>query len=263
MSKGKSKNSGNEFKRGTIEVTLLEIAELEDEMQLNPSVQSYEKALRRIPSSADYWLRYIDFLSEFPERALKLAERAVTVCPHIDVWRRLLSLSKDLCTLTEMLHVYSRFLHGGVCGFYKMGEIYLEYLYLLKRIHNHRVGSTLGESTSNVMQMQPSISTGECAVPLPSKVPANLPPNLLDEYAFNSVTGFNVDLSFIRQIYHTALSAPIDKLDIIYDDYQLFEQTVGAVAAGANTVMTAPTVASGAQSAGAIQSAKFITMYST
>ena len=219
------------------DVTILEIANLEEQMQLNPSVQVFERSLRRIPSAAMYWMRYIDFMSELPEKSQKLAERAVLVCPHIDLWRRYLQLTKDVCMLSELVSVYGKIIHG-IGQYYKTGDIWLEYLYILKVIYNQQLLKANNTLTSELLP------PGNCTLPLPKTGPSGIPASLVDEYSLEGVS-ITPDLTFIRQVYHSALSSPIDRLDLIWDEYQSFEQTVGA----AITTQTAI-------------SAKFLTMYS-
>ena len=237
MTTKKGKKDDTSTKRAMADVTILEIANLEEQMQLNPSVQVFERSLRRIPSAAMYWMRYIDFMSELPEKSQKLAERAVLVCPHIDLWRRYLQLTKEVCMLTELVSVYGKIIHG-IGQYYKTGDIWLEYLYILKVIYNQQLLRANNTVTSELLP------PGNCTLPLPKSVPSGIPATLIDEYSLEGVS-MQPDLSFIRQVYHSALSSPIDRLDLIWDEYQSFEQTVGA----AITTQTAT-------------SAKFLTLYS-
>ena len=125
-------------KRALADVTLLEIGALEEQLQSNASVQTFEKALRRVPSCAMFWLRYMEFLSDFPEKSVRVAERALLVCPHPDVYKKYLQIIKEVGTVQELLAAYGKAVHG-IGQYWKSGEIWAEYTVLLKLVHNHQL----------------------------------------------------------------------------------------------------------------------------
>ena len=257
MSRVKGKAASVPLAKAMTELTLLEIAELEEQMQTNPSVAIFERALRRIPSAAMYWLRYIDFLSDFPDKAVRIAERGVLVCPHSDLWKKYVALTKDVAVgLGEVLAVLTKATHG-IGAYYKSGELWVEWLHVLKVVYNHQLGVGMvseGEAatTSNLLtiggmpgvissgmggvlpagggysEMQPVEVTVACKLPMSRSTPAGLPSALLlDKFGLDSVTQ-RPDIASIRAAYQSALASPIDRLDFIWDEYQAFEQTVGA-----------------------------------
>ena len=241
-------------------VTVNDYLTIERLVRERPSVLNFEKAVQIFPSSAMFWTGYLDFLLENPERALKVSERAIAVCVHIDIWRRYLSLMKSMERVNVFFPVYEKAISviGQDC---KSADFWTEYLYLIRLVFNYQMLASFNMDHNDDPSRLP---------PTAFLIPISAPPavgafdeSMIHPEAIGTILA-KPTVAYIRELFQNALSVPMDKLDVIWDDYQAFEQVVAnAMGAMAAAIPTMPGVPTPPQAMASIQATKLLAEFST
>ena len=220
-----------------------------------PSVSNLEKAVQIFPSSAMFWSAYLDFLIENPEKAFKVAERAVAVCMHIDVWKRYLNLAKSTNRLQAFFRIYEKAV-GEIGTDPRSVDFWLEYLYLLRLIFNLQMLASF--NTEDPSKLPPTAFL----LPLSPVTPPGLTEDMLDPEGLKLIA-VKPSVGSIREIFQNALSIPMERLDGVWDEYQAFEQVVAnAMNALAAAIPSMPGMPPPPQAMASAQATKLIAEYS-
>jgi hypothetical protein len=242
-------------------ITVADYLAIEKLVRERPSVSSLEKSVQLFPSCAIFWVTYLDFLSETPEKALKVAERAVNHCPHIDLWKRYLSLAKFSSRLPEYYPIYDKAINA-VGNDPKSSDFWIEALYIQRALFNTHL-----LISNDCLENPTALPSHFFLLPLSAQPPKDLSEDVLDVEALKIILDNasipKPSISSIRDVFHSALSVPMEKLDTVYDEYQSFEQVVAtalvAMAQNAPTIggMPPPQMMAG------VQASKYLSEYST
>ena len=237
-------------------VTVSDYLTIERLVRERPSVSNLEKAVQLFPTCAIFWSTYLDFLIDSPEKAVKVAAKAVAACPQIDLWRRYLGLAKSLWRLPEIFPLYERAIAAvGIDS--KSSEFWIEYLYILRALHNTQVLVQY-----ECLENPAALPTTAILVPLSPLIPVGLTADLLDVEGLKLIDT-RPSVSSIRDLFQAALHVPLDKLDTVWDEYQAFEQVIAnAMVAIAQTMPTIGGLPPPAMMAG-VQASKLLTEYSS
>lgn len=238
-------------------ITVSDYLTIERLVRERPSLSNLEKAVQLFPTCAMFWASYLDFLFENPEKALKIAQRAVEACPQVELWRRYLSLSKSTFRLPEVFPLYEKAI-AAIGTDSKSSDFWIEYLYIIRALHNTQVLVQFGclEDPSNL----PSTAI---LVPLSASIPAGLSADFLDVEGLKMIDSQRPTINSIRDLFHSALFVPMERIDAVWDEYQAFEQVVAnAMVAMAQSMPTIGGMPPPAMLAG-VQASKLLTEYST
>ncbi len=204
-------------------VTVREYFAMEALIRDRPSLANMEKAVQLFPSCAIFWTSYLDFLLENPEKAFKVAGRAVEGCPHIDLWRRYLSLGKSLFRLPQIFPIYEKAVVEVGCD-PKAVDFWVEYLYLLRAIFNTQLMAQFNLEDPALLPL------GSFLLPLSSNRPPGLTDDMVDLESIKSMSDANMrpTIQSIREIFQNALCVPMERIDAVWDEYQAFEQVIAS-----------------------------------
>jgi hypothetical protein len=203
--------------------TVRDYLTIETLIRERPSLANMERAVQLFPSCVMFWTSYLDFLIENPEKAYKIAGKAVENCAHVDLWRRYLALGKSLYRLPQLFPIYEKAVGEIGCD-PKCVDFWIEYLYLLRAIFN----------TQLLVQYQVEdasrLPLGAYLLPLSSVRPPGLSEDLLDMEGINMMaeTGVRPTIQLIRDVFQNALSVPMERIDSVWDEYQAFEQVIAS-----------------------------------
>ena len=236
-------------------VTVADYLTIERLVRERPSVSNLEKSAQLFPSCAIFWSTYLDYLIETPEKGLKVAERAVAVCPHIDLWKRYLALAKSVSRLPDFFPIYEKAI-SEIGNDSKSTDFWIEYLYILRALFNTQI-LVQNECLDNPSNLPPNAFL----VPLSPIPPAGLTEDILDVEGFKQMT-LKPTVTSMREVFQSALSVPMERIDAIWDDYQAYEQVVAnamvAMAQNAPTIGGLPPP----QLMAGVQASKLLSEYS-
>ena len=237
-------------------ITVADYITLERLVRERPSVSNLEKAVQLFPTCAIFWSCYLDYLLETPEKALRIAERAVLTCPHVDLWRRYLSVAKQMYRLPELYPLYEKAVSSvGIDG--KSFDIWTEYLYILRAIYNTQVLVQF-----NCLENPSLLPPTAILVPVSPIIPPGLREDMLDSEGLRLVEN-KPTITTLREAFQAALVVPMDHIDAIWDEYQAFEQVIAnSMAALAQSAPTIGGLPPPALLAG-VQASKLLTEYSS
>lgn len=243
-------------------ITVSDYLTIERLVRERPSLSSLEKSVQLFPTCAIFWSTYLDFLIETPDKALKVAERAVAVCPHIDLWKRYLGLAKMVKPrLPDFYPVYEKAI-SAAGNDPKSSDMWIEYIYIQRAFFNTHV-LIQNECLENPSALPPHAYL----LPLSPTHPAGLTEDALDVEGIQLLVANmsipNPTIASIRELFQSALSVPMEKLDAIYDEYQSFEQVIAtALVSMAQNLPTMGGLPPPQMMAG-VQASKLLSEYST
>ncbi len=221
-------------------------------------MSNLEKAVQLFPTCAIFWSTYLDFLLENPEKALKIAERAVLSCSQVELWRRYLNLAKATYRLPEVFPIYERAI-AAIGTDAKSSDFWIEYLYVVRALYNTQVLIQF-----NCLEDPSKLPSTAILVPLSPSLPTGLTADLLDVEGLKIIQATHKpSLNSIRDLFQSALYVPMERIDAVWDDYQAFEQVVAnSMVAMAQNMPTIGGQPPPAMLAG-VQASKLLTEYST
>jgi hypothetical protein len=237
-------------------ITVADYLTLERLIRERPSVSNLEKAVQLFPTCAIFWSTYLDYLYEAPEKALRIAERAVVACPHVDLWRRYLTVAKQMYRLPELFPLFEKAVSSiGIDA--KSSDIWIEYLYVLRAVYNTQVLVQF-----NCLENPAMLPPTAILVPVSPIIPAGLNEDMLDTEGLKLVEA-KPTITTLRETFQAALVVPMDRIDAIWDEYQAFEQVIAnSMAALAQNAPTIGGLPPPALIAG-VQASKLLTEYSS
>lgn len=237
-------------------ITVADYLTLERLIRERPSVSNLEKAVQLFPTCAIFWSTYLDYLFETPEKAIRIAEKAVNACPHVDLWRRYLSVAKQMYRLPDLYPLYEKAVNSiGMDG--KASDIWTEYLYVLRAVYNTQVLVQY-----NCLENPAMLPPTAILVPVSPILPAGLTEDFLDSEGLKLVES-KPNITTLREAFQAALVVPMEKIDAVWDDYQAFEQVIAnSMAALAQSAPTIGGLPPPALLAG-VQASKLLTEYSS
>ena len=224
-----------------------------------PSVSNFEKAITIFPTSVMFWSSYLDFLLENPEKALRVAERAVVTCVHIDMWKRYFALIKSVSRVQGFFNLYEKAL-AAIGPDSKSTDIWLEYLYILRVIFNTQMLASFNMTHADDASRLPPTAF---LIPMAAAPPPGLTEDMVHPEGGISEIAIKPTVALIREVFQNALSVPMERIDAIWDDYQAFEQVVAsALGAMAAAIPVMPGMPSPPQAQAAMQAAKLLAEFS-
>jgi hypothetical protein len=239
-------------------ITVSDYLTIERLVRERPSMSNLEKAVQLFPTCAMFWSSYLAFLLENPEKAMRIAERAVLACPQVELWRRYLSLAKSTYRLPEVFPLYERAI-AAIGTDSKSSDFWIEYLYIIRALHNTQVLVQFG-----CLEDPSKLPTTAILVPLSAQIPTGLTTDFLDVEGLKMIdTANKPTINSIRDLFHSALFVPLERIDAVWDEYQAFEQVVAnAMVTMAQSMPTIGGMPPPAMLAG-VQASKLLTEYST
>jgi hypothetical protein len=239
-------------------ITVADYLTIERLVRERPSLSNLEKAVQLFPTCAIFWSTYLDFLLENPEKAIKVAERAVAACCQIELWRRYLSLAKSMYRLPEVFPIYERSI-SAIGTDSKSSDFWIEYLYIVRALYNTQVLVQF-----SCLEDPSKLPSTAILVPLSPAIPPGLNTDLLDVEGLKLIqTVQKPTINSIREIFHSALFVPMERIDAVWDEYQAFEQVIAnSMVAMAQSMPTIGGQPPPAMLAG-VQASKLLTEYST
>ena len=236
-------------------VTVADYVTLERLIRERPSLTTLEKAVQLFPTCAMFWITYLEFLDETPDKALKIAERAVLHCPHLDLWKRYLSLSKSALRLPDFFPIYSKALND-IGNDYQAIDFWLEYTYFLRAVFNLQTLSQYNVDDPSLLPPNAFL------LPLSPVLPPGITEEMIDIEGLKLVAE-RPSIASIRDVFQTALSVPMERIDSIWDEYQAFEQVVAtAMNAMAQSIPVFPGMPPPPAALASIQATKMLSEYS-
>jgi len=236
-------------------VTVGDYLTIERLIRERPSLSNLEKAVQLFPTCVMFWTSYLDFLVENPERAFSVAQKAVLHCPHVDLWKRYLNLGKSLYRLPEFFHMYETAV-AEIGNDQKSADIWIEYLYFLRAIHNTQV--LVQFNVEEASKLPPTAFL----LPLSSVLPAGISEDMVDIEGLKMIEA-RPTVASIREQFHTALAVPMERLDAVWDEYQAFEQVVAnAMTIMAQSIPVFPGMPPPPAALASIQATKMLSEYS-
>ena len=246
-----SRNNHNPKARATV----ADYVTLERLVRERPSLATLEKAVQLFPTCAMFWITYLEFLAETPDKALKVAERAVLNCCHLDLWKRYLILSKSVLRLPDFFPIYSKAVNA-VGNDYQSVDFWMEYVYFLRAIFNVQ---TLTQYSVDDPSMLPP---NAFLLPLSSVPPPGINEDMIDIEGLKLVTE-RPSIASIRDVFQNALSVPMERIDALWDEYQAFEQVVAsAMNTMAQSIPVFPGMPPPPAALASIQATKMLSEYS-
>ena len=237
-------------------VTVSDYLTIERLIRERPSPSNLDKAVQLFPTCAIFWLTYLDFLLENPEKAIKVAERAVNACPTVDLWRRYLNLSKSMYRLPEVFPLYERAI-ASIGTDAKSSEFWIEYLYIIRALYNTQV-LVQYQCLDNVA----ALPNTAILVPLSPAIPSGLNADFLDVEGLKIIQ-YRPTVQSIREIFQASLFVPMERIDAVWDEYQAYEQVIAnAMVSMAQNMPTIGGMPPPAMLAG-VQASKLLTEYSS
>jgi hypothetical protein len=236
-------------------VSVADYVALERLIRERPSLATLEKAVQLFPTCSMFWITYLEFLVENPEKAFKIAERAVAQCSHIELWKRLLNLGKSIYRLPDFIHLYGKAV-DTVGNDYQSVDFWLEYTYLMRALFNVQTLNQFGAEGPEALPPNAFL------LPLST----NLPPGVTEEMVETECLKLINDrptVASIRDIFQTALSVPMERIDALWDEYQAFEQVVAtAMNTMAQSIPVFPGMPPPPAALASIQATKMLSEYS-
>ena len=219
------------------------------------SLTTLEKAVQLFPTCAMFWVTYLEFLVENPEKAYQVAERAVSQCSHIDLWKRWLNLGKSIYRLPDFIHIYEKAV-DAIGNDYQSVDFWLEYTYVMRALFNLQ---TLNQfSAEGPEQLPPNAFL----LPLSTMLPPGITEDMVEVEGLKLIEN-RPTIASIRDIFQTALSIPMERIDALWDEYQAFEQVVAtAMNTMAQSIPVFPGMPPPPAALASIQATKMLSEYS-
>jgi len=236
-------------------VSVADYVTLERLIRERPSLATLEKSVQLFPTCSMFWITYLEFLGETPDKAVKVAERAVLNCAHVDLWKRYLGLAKSLYRFPDFFPIYSKAV-SSIGNDYQSIDFWLEYTYFLRAVFNLQ---TLNQySVEDPSKLPPNAFL----LPLSTVLPSGITEDMLDIEGLKLVDE-RPSLASIREVFQNGLSVPMERIDSLWDEYQAFEQVVAsAMNAMAQSIPVFPGMPPPPAALASIQATKMLSEYS-
>jgi len=178
--------------------------------------------LEQIPTSVRCWKMYCLLFENDPivEKANSIYQRALSQCPHIEIWQFYLSFVRRRMTLDDVFSAYQQAMETIQHDF-RSATIFTEYVALLKKAYNAQNEKGIAEKTCVLLPEDADVIQ---IIPRWIRERPNDPP--LDKESFAKLSE-QIDLNLVRSVYQRSLMVPNAKLDQIWQSYEQFEQAFG------------------------------------
>jgi len=184
--------------------------------------EKIEKLLKQIPTSIRCWKMYCLLFEngQDVEKANNIYQRALSQCPHVEIWQYYLNFVRRRMTLDDVFAAYKQAMETIQHDF-RSAFIFTDYVALLKKAYNAQNEKGIAEKTCVLL---PEDAEVHQIIPRWIRERPNDPP--LDKESFTQLRE-QIDLNLVRSVYQRAVMVPNAKLDQIWQGYEQFEQAFG------------------------------------